>query len=96
MSPNPPLSEALAPPRGVTTSQGYDGVAPFPDDGRPAPARGSGERLSVVVTGVIVTLPFVALGLAVWLLWGALIQPSDALLALTGRPTGGAPCPCPN
>ncbi|MFF1477241.1 acyl-CoA desaturase [Streptomyces sp. NPDC058301] len=82
MSPNPPLSEALAPPRGGTTSQGYDGVAAFPDDGRPAPARGGGERLSVVVTGVIVTLPFVALGLAVWLLWGALIQPSDALLAL--------------
>ncbi|WP_406341802.1 acyl-CoA desaturase [Streptomyces sp. NBC_00648] len=78
--------EALSPAHSViATSQTYDGAAPFPDfpdDDRPAPARSGGERLQVAVTALIVTLPFLALGLAAWLLWGTLIRPTDALLAL--------------
>lgn len=53
-----------------------------------------GERLYVTVTAVIVVAPFLALGLAGWLLWGSLIHPADILLALvlytvTGLGDGG-------
>jgi stearoyl-CoA desaturase (delta-9 desaturase) len=59
----------------------YDGAAPFPE-GDPAPPRDRGERMYVSVTAAIVILPFVALGLAGWLLWGSLIHPVDILLAV--------------
>jgi stearoyl-CoA desaturase (delta-9 desaturase) len=54
-------------------------TTPTPDG--PAPARDGGERLYVAVTAVIVVLPFVALGLVGWLLWGRLVHPADILLA---------------
>ncbi|MFD9324777.1 acyl-CoA desaturase [Streptomyces sp. NPDC060065] len=72
---------ALAPPNAVQPPQGYDGTGPFPAE-VPTPPRNRGERLYVAVTAAIVVLPFVALGLAGWLLWGSLIHPADILLAL--------------
>ncbi|GAA3114103.1 acyl-CoA desaturase [Streptomyces rectiviolaceus] len=59
----------------------YDGARPFPSQEPTAP-RSGGERLYVTVTAVIVLAPFLALGLAVWQLWGSLIHPADVLLAL--------------
>ncbi|MEI5098668.1 fatty acid desaturase [Streptomyces sp. PmtG] len=82
MSSSSTLSQAAAPPRDATESQPYDGTAPFPTDGHPAPARGGGDRLYVTVTAVIVVLPFLALGVGGWLLWGRLIHSTDVLLAL--------------
>uniref|UniRef100_A0AAU2VDQ1 Acyl-CoA desaturase n=1 Tax=Streptomyces sp. NBC_00003 TaxID=2903608 RepID=A0AAU2VDQ1_9ACTN len=61
--------------------QEYDGTAPFPCDS-PKPVRTRGEHLCVVVTGAIVVVPFLALGIAGWLLWGSLIHPADVLLTL--------------
>ncbi|MWA15651.1 acyl-CoA desaturase [Streptomyces sp. BA2] len=81
MSPSPTLSQVLPSPHDVTSPQGYDGTAPFPDEA-PTETRRDGERLYVTVTAVIVVLPFLALGLAGWLLWGRLIHPTDVLLAL--------------
>ncbi|MEU0383651.1 acyl-CoA desaturase [Streptomyces chartreusis] len=78
---SPTTSRAVPPPDPAPSPQGYDGASPFPPDG-PAPARDGGERLYVAVTGVIVVLPFVAIGLAGWLLWGSLIHPVDIVLAL--------------
>ncbi|MCX4977826.1 acyl-CoA desaturase [Streptomyces sp. NBC_00620] len=72
---------AVAPPNAVQSPEGYDGTGPFPAE-VPTPPRNSGERLYVAVTAAIVVLPFVALGLAGWLLWGSLIHPADILLAL--------------
>ncbi|MBJ3810290.1 acyl-CoA desaturase [Streptomyces flavofungini] len=72
-----------SPPSVAQPSQRYDGAGPFPAGAdAPAAPRGIGERLYVVVTGVIVVAPFLALGLAGWLLWGSLIHPADVLLAL--------------
>ncbi|WP_371526430.1 acyl-CoA desaturase [Streptomyces sp. NBC_01283] len=59
----------------------YDGNSPFPE-GSSAPPREGGDRLYVAVTAVIVALPFVALGAAVWLLWGRLIHPGDVVLGI--------------
>ncbi|MEV4927150.1 acyl-CoA desaturase [Streptomyces roseoverticillatus] len=83
MSSSSTLSQAPAPPHHITASQTYDGTAPFPTDDHPAPARSGGERLYVTVTAAIVVLPFLALGLAAWLLWGRLIHSTDVLLALS-------------
>lgn len=74
-------SQAPAPPHDLTASRTYDGTAPFPAEA-PPPPRGPGDRLYVTVTATIVVLPFLALGLAGWLLWGSLIRPADVLLAL--------------
>ncbi|MGW7426653.1 fatty acid desaturase [Streptomyces sp. NPDC054813] len=76
----PTAPVAPSPPDTPAPSRGYDGVSPFPPDG-PVPARDGGERVYVTVTAVIVVLPFVALGLAGWLLWGRLVHPVDILLA---------------
>jgi stearoyl-CoA desaturase (delta-9 desaturase) len=77
-----PITSATGTPSNpAPPPQGYDGTSPFPPDG-PAPARDGGERLYVTVTAVIVLLPFVAIGLAGWLLWGRLIHPADIVLAL--------------
>ncbi|WP_369260757.1 acyl-CoA desaturase [Streptomyces sp. R35] len=86
MTPSSTTSEAerpsvVVPPSAAQPSREYDGVGPFPAD-EPAAPRGSGERLYVTVTAVIVVAPFLALGLAGWLLWGSLIHPADILLAL--------------
>ncbi|WP_105974780.1 acyl-CoA desaturase [Streptomyces geranii] len=59
----------------------YDGTSPFPTDKSPAPARNNGQRIYVAVTATIVVLPFAALGLACWLLWGRLVHPVDLALA---------------
>ncbi|MGA4840511.1 acyl-CoA desaturase [Streptomyces sp. G45] len=81
MSPSTTRSQVPAPPHALTTSHTYDGTAPFPAED-PPPPRGPGDRLYVTVTATIVVLPFLALGLAAWLLWGSLIRPADVLLAL--------------
>ncbi|WP_330305956.1 MULTISPECIES: acyl-CoA desaturase [unclassified Streptomyces] len=86
MTPSSTTSEAerpsvVVPSSAAQPSLGYDGVGPFPVD-EPAAPRGSGGRLYVTVTAVIVVAPFLALGLAGWLLWGSLIHPADILLAL--------------
>ncbi|WP_338701999.1 acyl-CoA desaturase [Streptomyces sp. Q6] len=65
----------------------YDGTSPFPEGS--SPPRDGGARLDVTVTAMIVALPFLALGVLGWLLWGRLIHPSDivlgvALYAITG------------
>ncbi|GAA1934390.1 acyl-CoA desaturase [Streptomyces durmitorensis] len=70
-------SDAVQP----SQEQEYDGAGPFSAEEPTAP-RSRGERLYVIVTTVIVVAPFLALGLAVWLLWGSLIHPADVLLAL--------------
>ncbi|WP_125263720.1 acyl-CoA desaturase [Streptomyces alboflavus] len=75
-------SRAPAPPHYVAPSPTYDGTEPFPTEA-PPPPRSGGERLYVTVTAVIVVLPFLALGLAAWLLWGRLIHTTDVLLALS-------------
>jgi stearoyl-CoA desaturase (delta-9 desaturase) len=78
---SPTTSTTVTPSDAAPAPQGYDGASPFPPDG-PVPARSRGERLYVAVTAVIVVLPFVAIGLAGWLLWGSLIHPADIVLAL--------------
>ncbi|MFF1692636.1 acyl-CoA desaturase [Streptomyces sp. NPDC058257] len=83
MSLNSVTHTAALPP-----DRNYDGNSPFPE-GSSMPPREGGERLSVAVTALIVTLPFVALGATGWLLWGRLIHPGDivlgvALYVLTG------------
>ncbi|MGP3980852.1 acyl-CoA desaturase [Streptomyces sp. KR80] len=74
-------SEAVVPLDAAPPPQKYDGSAPFPADA-PAPARSGSDRLYVAVTAAIVVAPFLALGLAVWLLWGSLLHPADVLLGL--------------
>ncbi|MFF3345111.1 acyl-CoA desaturase [Streptomyces sp. NPDC002779] len=78
---SPTTSTRSTPSDPAPPPQGYDGTSPFPSDG-PAPARSGSDRLYVTVTAAIVVLPFVALGLAGWLLWGSLVHPTDLLLAL--------------
>ncbi|MEV7797237.1 acyl-CoA desaturase [Streptomyces sp. NPDC087512] len=78
---SPTTSTTVTPSAPAPPPQGYDGTSPFPPDG-PAPPRDGGERLYVTVTAVIVVLPFVAIGLAGWLLWGRLIHPADIVLPL--------------
>ncbi|QEU97454.1 acyl-CoA desaturase [Streptomyces kanamyceticus] len=81
MHPSSSVDRTQTRPRDAA-STAYDGSAPFPADDGPATARSGGERLYVAITGAIVALPFLALGLAVWLLWGSLIHPADVALAL--------------
>lgn len=66
------------PPIKAPSAEKYDGTSPFPPAG-PTPVRTGGERLYMTVTGAIVVLPFLALGLGVWLLWGSLIHLTDIL-----------------
>ncbi|WJV47210.1 acyl-CoA desaturase [Streptomyces flavofungini] len=81
-------SQAAAPPPARTAPQTYDGTAAFPAEATPRP-RGPGDRLYVTVTATIVVIPFLALGLAGWLLWGSLIHPADLVLALVLYPLTG-------
>lgn len=78
---SPTRSATVTPPDAVPDPEAYDGTSPFPPDD-PAPERDGGERLYVAITAMIVILPFVAIGLAGWLLWGSLIHPADIVLAL--------------
>ncbi|KUM77225.1 MULTISPECIES: acyl-CoA desaturase [Streptomyces] len=80
MSPSPVTPVTAPPPDAASPPLPYDGTSPFPADA-PSPARTGADRLYVFVTAVIVVLPFVALGLAGWLLWGRLIHPTDIALA---------------
>ncbi|WP_327352474.1 acyl-CoA desaturase [Streptomyces sp. NBC_01304] len=73
--------DPVAAPSEAANPHEYDGTTPFPTDA-PAPGRTGGERLYVAVTGAIVTVPFLALGLGGWLLWGSLIHTADVVLAL--------------
>ncbi|MEU9115151.1 acyl-CoA desaturase [Streptomyces sp. NPDC048483] len=60
----------------------YDGTSPFPTGGPDAPP-GSGRRMYVTITGIIVLAPFVGLALAIPLLWGSVVGLLDlALLAV--------------
>ncbi|MGW1211865.1 acyl-CoA desaturase [Streptomyces sp. NPDC002499] len=70
----------VAPEDPVPSPQVYDGTSPFPADD-PTPPRDGAARIYVTITAVIVVLPFVAIGLAGWLLWGRLIHPVDIVLA---------------
>ncbi|MGP9019933.1 acyl-CoA desaturase [Streptomyces sp. BR1] len=81
MSVSLPPSSATGPAVKAPSSQEYDETAPFPHDS-PKPVRSRGERLSVAVTGAIVVVPFLALGVGGPLLWGSLIHSADVLLAL--------------
>ncbi|PKV90051.1 acyl-CoA desaturase [Streptomyces sp. TLI_146] len=76
-APRPPCAD---PPDGTRSLPEYDGKAAFPRAGTAAERTG-GERLSLAITALIVFLPFLALGLAVWRLWGRLIDPADVLIA---------------
>jgi stearoyl-CoA desaturase (delta-9 desaturase) len=60
----------LRSPSAVPPSPEYDGRAAFPREGTAA-GRTRSERLALAITALIVLLPFLALGLALWLLWGA-------------------------
>ncbi|MFF5144847.1 acyl-CoA desaturase [Streptomyces sp. NPDC013157] len=75
-----PRSPSAVPPDGSPPSPEYEGRAPFPREGTAAERTGS-ERLSLAITALIVFLPFLAVGLAVWLSWGRVIHPVDVLLA---------------
>ncbi|WP_407551611.1 acyl-CoA desaturase [Streptomyces sp. Pv4-95] len=72
----PPQGPRKQPPR----KQEYDGVSPFPTDG-PEPPPSSGRRMYVTVTGIIVLAPFVGLAIAIPLLWGKVVGPTDLVLA---------------
>ena len=62
---------------------GYDGTEPFPATLATAPAAWTGpRRAQVAVTGVIVTVPFAGLAVAVAMLWGHGIGLADVLLAV--------------
>ncbi|GAA0994759.1 acyl-CoA desaturase [Acrocarpospora macrocephala] len=63
--------------RPVKRRQDYDGVSSFPSATEPALA----SRLQVGVTATIVVLPFIALGVAIFLAWGQGIVLTDLLLA---------------
>jgi len=65
---------------GQTTTASYDGAGPFPKAG--APGEIPAGRLQLTLTAVIVVAPFVALTLAVWLLWGHGIALHDVLIAV--------------
>jgi stearoyl-CoA desaturase (delta-9 desaturase) len=55
----------------------YDGVSPFPGAYEHPPA----NRIQVGLTAAIVVLPFVALGIGIFLAWGEGISLTDILLA---------------
>ncbi|MFH8464929.1 acyl-CoA desaturase [Streptomyces sp. NPDC017991] len=77
-----PGSPPAAPPSNtVPPCREYDGTGPFPAE-EPSAPRDHGERLYVTVTALIVVAPFLALGLACWLLWGRLVHPADIVLGL--------------
>ncbi|MGI8333070.1 acyl-CoA desaturase [Actinomadura scrupuli] len=58
----------------------YDGAEPFP--GGVAESWTGRRRLQVVLTALIVGVPFVGLAIAVWMLWGHGIGVADVLLAV--------------
>ncbi|MEV5560298.1 acyl-CoA desaturase [Nonomuraea wenchangensis] len=67
-----PVSE-----QAVQHRQDYDGASPFPGAEEHVPA----GRLQVGLTAAIVAVPFVALGVAIFLAWGQGVTLTDLLLA---------------
>ncbi|MFC4591402.1 acyl-CoA desaturase [Sphaerisporangium corydalis] len=63
-----------------TTEQGYDGVSAFP--GAREETEEPPSALQVWLTGAIVVLPLVAVGVAVWLAWGRGVTVTDLVMAL--------------
>ncbi|MGW0809064.1 acyl-CoA desaturase [Nonomuraea sp. NPDC002799] len=61
----------------VRDRQDYDGVSPFPGAEQHAPA----GKAQIGLTAAIVVLPFVALGVAIFLSWGRGVALTDLLLA---------------
>lgn len=57
--------------------EAYDGVSPFPGAEEHAPI----GRAQIGVTTAIVVLPFIALGIAIWLAWGHGVALTDLVLA---------------
>ncbi|MEU8247831.1 fatty acid desaturase [Nonomuraea sp. NPDC048916] len=62
----------------VKHREDYDGSSPFPEAGEHVPA----SRVQAGLTGTIVVVPFVALGVGIWLAWGAEGALTDLLLAV--------------
>lgn len=63
--------------RTVERQPDYDGASPFPETDEHAPA----SRLQVGLTTAIVVLPFIALGVAIFLAWGQGIALADLIMA---------------
>jgi stearoyl-CoA desaturase (delta-9 desaturase) len=61
----------------VKRREDYDGVSPFPGTAEHAPA----GRVQKWLTATIVVLPFLALGIWIWLAWGHGVVLTDLLLA---------------
>jgi stearoyl-CoA desaturase (Delta-9 desaturase) len=72
----PATAEAPRPVR----ADGYDGTAPFADDGGPPGTFGG--RVRAGVTTAIVAVPFTGLGVAVWLAWGRGLNLTDVVMAV--------------
>lgn len=67
-------------PAPAATAAAYDGTTPFTDgDGPPGTFAG---RMRAGVTTAIVGVPFIGLGVAVWLAWGRGLHLADILMAL--------------
>ncbi|UQA94404.1 acyl-CoA desaturase [Streptomyces halobius] len=66
--------------RSAPSSRPYDGTSPFPTEDHVAPPTG-GRRMYMAITGIIVIAPFVGLALAIPLLWGSVVRPTDLVLA---------------
>jgi len=74
------ISHSVAGAPSPATAAGYDGTTPFTGDGGP-PGTFAG-RVRTGVTAAIVGVPFIGLGVAVWLAWGRGLHLADILMAL--------------
>ena len=80
MTLNTGISHSTAGAAAPATAAGYDGTTPFTDgDGPPGTFAG---RVKTGVTAAIVGVPFIGLGVAVWLAWGRGLDLADILMAL--------------
>ena len=80
MSINTGIAPAAAGAPSPAPVAGYDGTTPFTDgDGPPGTFAG---RVKTGVTAAIVGVPFIGLGVAVWLAWGRGLDLADILMAL--------------
>ena len=80
MTLNTGISHSTAGAAAPATAAGYDGTTPFTGDGGP-PGTFAG-RVRTGVTAAIVGVPFIGLGVAVWLAWGRGLDLADILMAL--------------
>jgi stearoyl-CoA desaturase (delta-9 desaturase) len=78
------ISTGISPAKGgappPVTAAGYDGATPFMEDG--ATTGAFVGRVQAGVTAAIVGVPFIGLGVAVWLAWGRGLHLADILMAL--------------